>query len=205
MRNSSNLSGLGLVSRCQLGGQECHNQTSSMYAIGVLERSHRWHFTRAIGTRGHCLENARIKWSVNFKHNKAHQGQWQDELADSLPKMGSYSFPSESTLPLLMARWYQKSQTPAQTIPVTDSNPTSVPFWLQVARLPVPHNVVMKHHSRANQNNDGETGGEIKRQMESGHCQMCSPSSLPLKKEAAGIFASGRRLEFEECIANLEC
>ena len=31
---------------------------------------------------------------------------------------------------------------------------------------------------------------------------MCSLSSRLLKKEAAGFFASGRRLEFEECIAN---
>ena len=34
--------------------------------------------------------------------------------------------------------------------------------------------------------------------MESGHCQCAH-----FEKEAAGFFASGRRLEFEECIANL--
>ena len=32
---------------------------------------------------------------------------------------------------------------------------------------------------------------------------MCSLSSPAIEKEAAGFFASGRRLEFEECIANL--
>ena len=69
----------------------------SMYAIGVLDRSHRCisHVQLVRATR-HCLENARNKWRVNFKHTKAHQGQWQNELPDSLAKMGSYSFPSES-------------------------------------------------------------------------------------------------------------
>ena len=148
----------------------CHGVKSvtirpdSMYAIGVLDRSHRCisHVQLVRATRN-CLENARNKWRVNFKHTKAHQGQWQNELADSLAKMGSYSIPSESTLHLSMARWYQNSQTPAHTIPVTDSNPMSVPFWLQVACLPDPQNAVKRHHSRANHNTDGETGGEIKR------------------------------------------
>ena len=85
----------------------------SMYAISVLDRSHRCisHVQLVRATR-HCLDNARNKWCVNFKHTKAHQGLWQNELADSLAKMGSYSFPSESMLPLSMARWYQNSQTP---------------------------------------------------------------------------------------------
>ena len=66
----------------------------SMYPIGVLDRSHCCisHVQLVRATR-HCLENARNKWRVNFKHTKAHQGQWQNELADSLAKMGSYSFP----------------------------------------------------------------------------------------------------------------
>ena len=135
----------------------------SVYAIGVLDRSHRCisHVQLVRATR-HCLENAINKWRVNFKHTKAHQGQWQNELADSLVKMGSYSFLSESTLPLSMARWYQNSQTPAQTIPVTDSNPMSVPFWLQLACLPDPQNVVERNRTRSSHNNDGESGGKIK-------------------------------------------
>ena len=103
----------------------------SMYAIGVLDRSHRCiSHVQLVRAARHCLDNARNKWCVNFKHTKAHQGQWQNELADSLAKMGSYSFPSESALPLSMARWYQNSQTPSQTIPVTDANTMSVPFWV---------------------------------------------------------------------------
>ena len=135
----------------------------SMYAIGVLDRSHRCisHVQLVRATRN-CLDNARNKWRVNFKHTKAHQGQWQNELADSLAKMGSCSFPSESTLPLSMARWYQNSQTPAQTIPVTDSNPMSVPFWLQVACPPDPQNVVDRSRTRASHSNDGESGGNRK-------------------------------------------
>ena len=45
----------------------------SMYAIGVLDRSHRCisHVQLVRATR-HCLENARNKWRVNFKHTKAH-------------------------------------------------------------------------------------------------------------------------------------
>ena len=143
--------------------EEEEDQDEEMHAIGVLDRSHRCisHVQLVRATR-HCLENARNKWRVNFKHTKAHQGQWQNKLADSLAKMGSYSFPSESTLPLSMARWYQNSQTPAQTIPVTDPNPMSVAFWLQVACLPDPQNVVERSRTRASHNNDGESGGKIK-------------------------------------------
>ena len=123
---------LAALAWCHGVNLEAKNVTirpDSMYAIGVLDRSHRCisHVKLVRATR-HCLENARNKWRVNFIHTKAHQGQWQNELADSLAKMGSYSFPSESTLHLSMARWYQNSQTPAQTIPVTVPNPMSVPF-----------------------------------------------------------------------------
>ena len=38
--------------------------------------------------------------------------------------------------------------------------------------------------------------------MESGHCK-CAHLPAVIVKEAAGFFASGRKLEFEECIAKL--
>ena len=85
-----------------------------------------------------------------------------------------------------MARWYKNSQTPIQTIRVTDSNPISVPFSLQVACLPV-----------------GESGGEIKRRKWKVVTANVLTFQPTIEKEAAGFFASGRRLEFEECIANL--
>ena len=104
VRNSSNLGGLGLVSRCHLGGQECHNQTRQLcmpleFWTGVTAAFHTCNWCELRGTVWRLQET-----SGNFQHTKAHQGQWQNALADSLAKMGSYSFPSESTLPLSMAR-----------------------------------------------------------------------------------------------------
>ena len=53
----------------------------NMSAIGSLDRSHRCisHVQLVRATR-HCLENARNKWRVNFKHTKAHQGQCKMNL-----------------------------------------------------------------------------------------------------------------------------
>ena len=66
-----------------------------------------------------------------------------------------------------------------------------------------PQNVVKRHHSRANHNNDGETGGEIKRRKWKVVTANVLTFQPAIEKEDAGFFASGRRLEFEECIANL--
>ena len=53
VRNSSNLGGLGLVSRCQRGGQECHNQTRQYVSHWSSGQESLLHFTRAIGA---CYE-----------------------------------------------------------------------------------------------------------------------------------------------------
>ena len=176
----------------------------SMYAIGVLDRNHRCiSNVQLVRATRQCLENARNKWCVNFQHTKAHQGQWQNELADALAKMGSYSFPSESMLPLSMARWYQNSQTPVQTVPANVANPWSVPFWLQVACLPDPQNVVEDSHTRASHKHEVESECKLRRRRWKVVTANVLTFQPAIEKEAAGFFASGRRLEFEERIANL--
>ena len=133
------LCGFGAVSRCQFGGQRCQNQTRQQvfhWSTGQECISH----VRLVRTTRQCMEKARSRFCVTFKHTKAHGGQWQNECGDSLAKLGSYSFPAEIVLALSMAQWYQTFQVPTQRILCGDSNPLSVLFWLQVASLPDPQN-----------------------------------------------------------------
>ena len=55
VRNSSNFGGLGLVSRCQPGGQECHDQTRQYVCHLSSGQESPLHFTRAIGTSYEAL------------------------------------------------------------------------------------------------------------------------------------------------------
>ena len=55
VRNSSNLGGLRLVSRCQVGGQECHHQTRQYVCHWSSGQESPLHFTRAIGTSYEAL------------------------------------------------------------------------------------------------------------------------------------------------------
>ena len=114
--------------------------------------------------------------------------------------MGSYSFPTEETLALSMAHWYQTLQMPTQTVLFGGSNPLSVLFWLQVANLPEPQNAGGRMQIRSEKTN--ETTPEKKAEV----CRWKAVTANVLtfqpaeEKHAAGFFASGRRLEFEKRI-----
>ena len=88
-------------------------------------------------------------------------------------------------------------------VPVEDSNPLSVPCWLQVASLPDPQNAGGRRQNRSEKTN--------KTTMEK-HAEVCrwkvvTASVLTfqpaVEKVAAGYRASGGRLEFEKRTADL--
>ena len=163
-----------------------------------------FHTCRLVRATRQCLENARTNWYVNFKHTKIHQGQWQNECADSLAKMSSYYVLSESTLPLSMARWYQNFQKTAQRGLVTDWNPMSVLSWLQVGHLPDPQNASEMRQTQSVQNKDASSGDQINVRRWKVVTAYVLTIQLAVETEVAGFFASGRRLEFEERIADLK-
>ena len=102
----------------------------SKHPLEYWTESHRYiSHVRLVRTTRQCLEEARSNFCVTFEHTKAHEGQWQNECADSLAKMGSYSFPAERTLVFSMAQWYETFQVPTRRVLLDDSNPRSVPFW----------------------------------------------------------------------------
>ena len=75
------------LSWCHVANLEAKNvkiRPDSKYAIGVLNRSHRCTSpVRLVRSTKQCLERARSKFRVSFEHIKAHEGQWQNECADS--------------------------------------------------------------------------------------------------------------------------
>ena len=105
------------------------------------------HITRAAGANHETVLGT-------FEHTKAHEGQWQNECADSLAKMGGYSFPTENALALSMAQWYQTFQVPTQRVPLGDANPLSVLFWLQVASLLDTQNAGGRRQIRSEKTNE---------------------------------------------------
>ena len=67
-----NFGGLGLVSRCQPGGQECHDQTGQYVCHGSSGQESPLHFTRAIGT-GYEALSGKCKKQVECQL-QTHQG-----------------------------------------------------------------------------------------------------------------------------------
>ena len=120
-----------------------------------------------------------------------------------LRRWAAAPFPRKARCILSMARWHQNSQTPAKTIPVTDPNPMSVPFWLQVACLPDPQNVVQRNRTRASHNNDGESGGEIKMRKWKVVTANVLTFQPAVEKGGCRVLCQWPKTGFEECIANL--
>ena len=92
-----------VVPRCQFGGLTCQNQTRQQICHWRSGQGSSLHFTR--------------DWCVprdNAWRGQDAGGQWQNECADSLARMGSYSFPTVTPAIADMSEGFPHRAAPPQ-------------------------------------------------------------------------------------------